>query len=69
VEGLSRKFIQLLTENGGFIQLTDKSEPDEIKEVTGWSKKIFKQVIGNLYKQKQILLHENGITFVEEEGF
>jgi predicted RNA-binding protein (virulence factor B family) len=69
VEGLSRKFIQLLTENGGFIALTDKSEPEEIKEVTGWSKKIFKQVIGNLYKQRQILLHENGITFVEEEGF
>lgn len=68
VEGLSRKFIQLLIENGGFVALTDKSEPDEIKHITGWSKKIFKQVIGNLYKQRQILLHDNGITLVEEEG-
>lgn len=66
VEGLSRKFLQLLSENEGFMHITDKSSPEEIERVTGWSKKTFKQVVGNLYKQRLILLHENGITLVED---
>lgn len=65
VEGLSRKMLQLLSENDGFIHLTDKSSPEDIEHLTGWSKKVFKQVVGNLYKQRLILIGENGITLVE----
>jgi predicted RNA-binding protein (virulence factor B family) len=67
IEGLARKFMQLLSENEGFLYLTDKSTPEEIREVTGWSKKIFKQVVGHLYKQQLIMIHDNGITFLEQE--
>lgn len=67
VEPLARKLLQLLSDNEGFLHLTDKSSPEEIQAFTGWSKKVFKQVLGNLYKQRLILIHENGITLVEEE--
>lgn len=67
VEPLTRKLMQLMHDNDGFIALTDKSEPAEIQKVTGWSKKTFKQVVGNLYKQRLIVIHENGMTLVEED--
>lgn len=65
VEPLARKLMQLMDEGGGFLHLTDKSDPAEIERVTGWSKKTFKQVVGNLYRQRLIVLHENGIALVE----
>lgn len=66
VEPLTKKLMQLLYEHDGFLQLTDKSDPETIRQLTGWSKKTFKQVVGNLYKQRLILLHENGISLIEE---
>lgn len=66
VEDLSRKLLAILEDNDGFIDLTDKSDPQDIQYVTGWSKKVFKQVVGNLYKQRLIQLHENGIALVQE---
>jgi predicted RNA-binding protein (virulence factor B family) len=65
VEPLTRKLMQIMTENDGFIPVTDKSDPEDIRRLTGWSKKTFKQVVGNLYKQRSIILHENGISLVE----
>lgn len=47
---------------GGFLPLHDKSSPDEIKELLGLSKKSFKKAIGALYKDKKILIQEDGIT-------
>ncbi len=61
----AQKLLDMLENNGGFLDLTDKSDPEEIQYRTGWSKKVFKQVIGNLYKQRLISLHENGITLIE----
>ncbi|AEA45475.1 CvfB family protein [Fluviicola taffensis] len=61
----AQKLLTMLENNGGFLDLTDKSDPEEIQYRTGWSKKVFKQVIGNLYKQRLISLHENGITLIE----
>ncbi len=67
VNSLADEFLQLLKENDGYLDLSDKSTPETIQQVTGWSKKVFKQVIGNLYKQRLISLHENGITLIESE--
>lgn len=67
VEPLTRKFLQILMENDGFVAVTDKSDPDDIQQLTGWSKKTFKQVVGSLYKQRLIALNENGITLLETE--
>ena len=66
VEQLSQKLLNLLHENDGFLDLTDKSDPEEIQYVTGWSKKVFKQVVGNLYKQRLIQLHDNGIALAQQ---
>lgn len=67
IDALSRKLLALLHENGGFLDITDKSDPVTIKHQTGWSKKVFKQVVGNLYKQRLIALHPNGITLLDEQ--
>jgi predicted RNA-binding protein (virulence factor B family) len=43
------------------IYLSDKSDPDEIREQVGMSKKTFKQAIGKLYKAHMINISENSI--------
>jgi uncharacterized protein len=43
------------------LKLTDKSRPEEVYEVTKMSKKAFKKAVGNLYKQKLIVLEKDGI--------
>lgn len=58
---------KILTElgmNDGFLGLNDKSHPDEIKTVLEMSKKTFKQTIGVLYKEKKIIIKEDGIYLV-----
>jgi uncharacterized protein len=47
------------------LNLTDKSDPDTIREVVGMSKKTFKQAVGNLYKQRLITLGDGQISIVE----
>src|SRR5574343_653320 len=48
------------------IHLSDKSDPDEIREIVGMSKKTFKQAIGKLYKARRILIHPNSIELSNE---
>lgn len=49
---------------GGFMPLHDKSDPEEIKNELGISKKSFKKAIGSLYKDKQIRIKEDGIELI-----
>lgn len=55
------KIMRLLKESGGFLPYGDKSSPDEIYATFGISKKAFKKAIGALYKEKFILIEEEGI--------
>lgn len=48
------------------IHLSDKSDPDEIREIAGMSKKTFKQAIGKLYKARRIVIHANSIELSNE---
>jgi len=48
------------------IALNDKSDPDDIREAVGMSKKTFKQAIGSLYKQRLIKLEGGGIVYNED---
>ncbi len=48
----------------GEIPLSDKSHPDDIRELLGMSKKTFKQAVGNLYKQRLIELGNGKITLI-----
>jgi predicted RNA-binding protein (virulence factor B family) len=48
------------------IHLSDKSDPDEIREIAGMSKKTFKQAIGKLYRARRIFIHPNSIELSNE---
>jgi uncharacterized protein len=61
VEGESEKILRMLNEAGGFLPYHDKSDPEEIYDVFGMSKKAFKMAVGQLYKQKKISIEANGI--------
>jgi predicted RNA-binding protein (virulence factor B family) len=54
-----------ILKNKGQLRLTDKSDPDEIRETVGMSKKLFKQTIGKLYKAQLITLQPDSIQLVD----
>lgn len=61
------KILQKLEENYGLLYLTDKSEPDEIKDELQMSKKNFKKAIGGLYKAQKIEILEDKIRLINED--
>jgi uncharacterized protein len=61
VEDESEKILRLLAENNGYLPYYDKSSPEDIYDVFGMSKKTFKMVTGNLYKQRKLSFTETGI--------
>ncbi|MDO6597348.1 S1-like domain-containing RNA-binding protein [Oceanihabitans sp. 2_MG-2023] len=61
IEPNAEKIMNHLQDNNGFLNLTDKSNPEVIKELLQMSKKSFKKAVGSLYKQKLIEIKEDGI--------
>ena len=61
IDAQSRKIMDKLQQQGGFIAVTDKSQPKVIADIFGVSKKTFKKAIGNLYKKRLIILEKDGI--------
>lgn len=51
---------------GGFLPLHDKTDPETIKNEMGMSKKSFKRAIGTLFKEKQIVIKEDGIELIDD---
>ena len=66
VQNLKPAIIAELQNNNGFLPLNSKSSPEEIQKRFNISKKAFKQVIGNLYKEKKIIITDQGIELVNE---
>lgn len=64
---LSSIIIAKLKENGGFLRVTDKSNPEVIYQLFGESKKTFKKAVGNLYKQRLIDIEEEGLRLLEKK--
>lgn len=64
IDKTSEKILQILSQQGGYIALTDKSDPQIIYDTFGVSKKVFKQAIGGLYKQRRIMIEEQGIRLL-----
>jgi predicted RNA-binding protein (virulence factor B family) len=64
VEDESEKILRLLHENNGYLPYFDKSSPGEIYDFFGMSKKTFKMVTGNLYKQRKIEFTGTGIKSI-----
>lgn len=64
LDTLGEQILQRLETSGGRLPLSDKSPPAEIYATFGVSKKVFKQALGALYKQRRITLHDDGIELL-----
>jgi uncharacterized protein len=64
VEGETEKILRLLQENDGYLPYHDKTDPEEIYNYFGMSKKVFKMTTGNLFKQRKIEFTKTGIKLV-----
>jgi predicted RNA-binding protein (virulence factor B family) len=61
---LYRRILEDLKDNGGSSSLTDKSTPEDIFRRFGVSKGNYKKILGELYKDKRIVLHDHYISLV-----
>ncbi|WP_067146226.1 CvfB family protein [Pseudotamlana agarivorans] len=64
IEPNAERILHELQDNSGYMNLTDKSSPEAIKEQLQMSKKNFKKAIGALYKERQIEIKSDGIYLV-----
>ena len=64
VEPVAKQILEELKKGKGFLNLSDKSSPDDIYNRLKISKKVFKKAIGGLYKQGIIRITEDGIYLV-----
>jgi hypothetical protein len=64
IEPGAAAILNALKAAGGFLPLHDKSEPAEIARHFEMSKKAFKKAVGLLYREKKILVQDDGIRLV-----
>ena len=62
----AQHILDMLSKSKSGLPYNDKTDPEVIYKIFGFSKKIFKQAIGNLYKQRQIIITPKGIELVKE---
>lgn len=62
--GLPDKICARLVAAGGFLPVTDKSPPEKIYELFQVSKKVYKKTVGALYREKRIVIADDGIRLV-----
>lgn len=65
IEPNAEKILNRLKSGRGVLNLTDASDPEDIKSVLQMSKKTFKKAIGALYREKLITIREDGIYIVK----
>jgi predicted RNA-binding protein (virulence factor B family) len=64
-EACEETLLSALRQAGGFLPLTDETNPERIQEQLGMSKKSFKKVAGNLWKRGRVKLLEDGIQLIQ----
>jgi len=64
LEPAANSIYQKLVEEGGFLALHDKSDPEAIKNRLQMSKKVFKKGVGTLYRERKIEIKEDGIKLI-----
>ena len=69
LEAGAQTILDELRASNGFIELTDKSTPEEIQSILQMSKKNFKKSLGILYRSKQVLIKKEGVLLrkIEEK--
>ncbi|WP_224482997.1 CvfB family protein [Robertkochia aurantiaca] len=65
LEPSAEKVLKTLKDNGGYLPLHDKSDPETISRELQMSKKSFKKAVGILYKKRRITIEEGGIRLIE----
>jgi len=68
IEPNSRKVLDALNRNGGVLNLSDKSSPEDIERELHMSKKLFKKAIGGLYRKKLIEIDKTEIRSVVQNS-
>lgn len=61
IEGLAGEVLEKLKDYGGILDLSDKSDPEEIYKVFGCSKKNYKKALGTLLKQGLIEISDTEV--------
>ena len=61
VDDSRQKLLSALKENNGYLPVSDKSSPDEIKKHLQMSKKMFKKTAGVLYKEGKLIITDQSI--------
>ena len=67
IEPNAQELLTALEVKGGFLRLSDKSSPEEVKRQLHMSKKSFKRALGSLYKQRMVEIKEDGIYLIKGE--
>jgi len=62
-----QKILDALNQNKGFLNVTDKSSPQQITSLFEMSKKTFKKAIGHLYKEKIVSIKDDGIYLLKKD--
>ncbi|WP_354624986.1 S1-like domain-containing RNA-binding protein [Psychromonas sp. MME2] len=65
VDALAERILQTMKVHQGFLQLSDKSSPEQIAKILKMSKGNFKKSIGQLYRSHLIDIEEKGIRLKE----
>lgn len=63
---LADQILAYIDENGGAINLTDKSSPEDINAVFYVSKSNYKKALGKLYKKREIVMEDGLIRRTEK---
>lgn len=69
VSGATEQLTEALAQaNDGFLPIHDKSPPEEIMACLGMSKKIFKQALGTLYRERRVRITAKGIQLLDSDS-
>jgi predicted RNA-binding protein (virulence factor B family) len=67
-DDVAQNILNTIQDCGGMVAVTDKSPAEEIYEMFGVSKKVFKKAIGSLYKKKLITLANDSTRVIDENN-
>lgn len=65
IEGLAGVILEKIKDYDGILDLSDKSDPEEIYRVFGCSKKNYKKALGTLFKQGLIEINDTEVRLKE----
>lgn len=65
-EELGERILRKLSASDGFLDVTDQTEPERIYDLFGVSKKKFKAAVGTLYKNRKIVLRDDGLELAPQ---